>query len=328
MTKRKRARKEHRPPVGAASAVAREAKDLLLKLQAAGLGGGFLAGLGINLPPIVAALPAELPTLEVRVEQPDSLFRLADRAILHFEFQNTKDAGDLRRFYRYQHAVSEYYDTEVHTVVLYGPGISEAPDVLRRGSAVYTVHNVFIGLQDGEAVLTALRSKLSRGETLDEADLAQLKLLPLMGGRRPLQDVLRDAITLAERLPQPEHNTAIGTILGLAYNYVGQEKIDQLLGVGEVANALQKLVEDALLKGQAEGKAEGHAEGQEQGRIIAQREDIISILVSRFGPLPDGMQARIARINAPSRLRTLLLAAAGTDSLDSFAQALEEQDLS
>jgi hypothetical protein len=112
-----------------------------------------------------------------------------------------------------------------------------------------------------------------------------------------------------------------------SYNYVGQEKIDQLLGVGEVANALQKLVEDALLKRQAE-KAEGHAEGQEQGRIIAQREDIISILVSRFGPLPDGMQARIARINAPSRLRTLLLAAAGTDSLDSFAQALEEQDLS
>ena len=40
------------------------------------------------------------------------------------------------------------------------------------------------------------------------------------------------------------------------------------------------------------------------------------------------MQARITRINAPSRLRTLLLAAAGTDSLGSFAQALEEQDLS
>ncbi|MGH2389609.1 MAG: hypothetical protein ACRDIE_15520 [Chloroflexota bacterium] len=95
-----------------------------------------------------------------------------------------------------------------------------------------------------------------------------------------------------------------------------------------MANALQKLVEDALLKGQAEGKAEGHAEGREHGRITAQREDIISILVSRFGPLPDEMQARIARISAPSSLRALLLAAADADSLGSFARALEEHDLS
>jgi len=43
---------EAKPPV---SSVAREAKDLLLKLQAAGLGGEFLTSLGIDLAPIVRA---------------------------------------------------------------------------------------------------------------------------------------------------------------------------------------------------------------------------------------------------------------------------------
>ena len=70
-----------RPTTATQQAVAREAKDILLKRLAGGLGGGFPAALGLELAPIVAVLPAELPVLSVRAEQPDNLFRLEDAAI-------------------------------------------------------------------------------------------------------------------------------------------------------------------------------------------------------------------------------------------------------
>lgn len=230
------------------SSVAREAKDLLLKLQAAGLGGGFLASLGIDLPPIVEALPSELPILEVRVEQPDSLFRLANRAILQFEFQSTKDPTDLRRFYRYHYAVSEHYDSEVYTVVFYGPGISDAPSVLRRGSMVFTVTNV----------------------------------------------------------------------------YIGQKIVDQLLGGPGVANPLEKFIEDALLRRLAEGKAEGELEGVERGQIAAKRDDILAILASRFGTVPPGISEPVGQMTDVASLRSLVIEAATTNSLESFARHLEQ----
>jgi hypothetical protein len=62
--------------------VSREAKDILLKYIADALRGDFPAALGLDLPPIVEPLPAELPTLEVRAEQPDRFYRLADTTIL------------------------------------------------------------------------------------------------------------------------------------------------------------------------------------------------------------------------------------------------------
>jgi hypothetical protein len=215
----------------ASTSIAREAKDILLKHLAAGLGGGFLASLGIELSPIVDALPADVPVLEVRVEQPDSLYRLADGAILHFEFQMTSDVADLRRFYRYNYAASEYYDSSVHTVVFYGPRVLEAPDIMLRGSITYVVRNIYVGRQDGEAVLGELREKLTRGESLGDVDLTRFKLLPLMAQSRPLTSVLVDAAELAGALVPALRDEVIGTMLGLAYNYLGQDIVDRLLGV-------------------------------------------------------------------------------------------------
>jgi hypothetical protein len=292
--------------------IAREAKDILLKHLAAGLGGGFLASLGIDLPPIVEALPADIPMLEVRVEQLDSLYRTADGSILHIEFQMTSDGEDLRRFYRYNFAASEHYDADVYTVVFYGPRVQDAPVTLHRGSVTYDVRNVFVGQQDGEMVLTDLRGKLARNETLNDADLTRLKLLPLMAQSRPLPDVLAEAAALARVLSPALRDEVIGTMLGLAYNYLGQDIVDQLLGVKEMATALQKLVEDALIRGQAEGEAK------------SKHEDIVSFLVARFGPLSPNLQGRIASIHDLGQLQRLVIGAATASSLDAFTKILED----
>src|SRR5579871_6049460 len=89
-----------RPGSRAREAVAREVKDLLLKRLAAAVPDTFLAVLGLDLPRVVAVESAELPMLEVRVEQPDLLLRLADGSLAHIEFQTTAGLDDLHRFYR------------------------------------------------------------------------------------------------------------------------------------------------------------------------------------------------------------------------------------
>src|SRR5919197_3480879 len=104
--------------------VARQSTDIVLKLIAAALGGDLFARFGVPLPPIVEALPTELPQLEVRTQQTDQLFRLADNSILHLEFQTTQRPGDLRRFCAYNLlAGCQLYEQPVWTVVLYGAGI-------------------------------------------------------------------------------------------------------------------------------------------------------------------------------------------------------------
>ena len=96
--------------------VARQSTDIVLKLIAAALGGDLFARFGVPLPPIVEALPTELPQLEVRTQHTDQLFRLADDSILHLEFQTTLRRGELMRFAAYNLAVCQQYAQPVWTV--------------------------------------------------------------------------------------------------------------------------------------------------------------------------------------------------------------------
>ena len=264
--------------------VAREAKDILLKRLADGLRGGFPAALGLDLPPIVGALPAELPVLSVRAERPDNLFRLADAAIVQFEFQMKRNPDDLERFYRTQFAVAEHYQCPVHTVVLYGPEVAEAPDTLDRGSAVFRVTNVYIGAMDGEAVVAMLRERLAAGQPLSEVERARLKLLPLMRQRRPLIEVLHEVAVLARGLPREEREETLGTMIGLAYNYLGPEMSEQLLEVLTMANALENLIADTLVRGRTEGM----------------RDLVRGAVERRFGPPSAALERRIAGADEPT----------------------------
>ena len=298
--------------------MAREAKDIVLKRLGAHLQGGFLAGLGLDLPDVVAVLPAELAVLEVRTEHPDLLLLMANAAILHPEFQTTLGPKGLRRFARYNFAACEEYDKDVFTVVFYGPGIEEAPDTLRRGSHTFVVRNVFIGKMDGEAVVARLRERIAAGESPGGDERTRLKLLPLMGRSRPLPEVLAEVAVLVRGLPRAEREDIIGTMVGLAYNYVEPEFSEQLLGVLQMANALENLIADTLVRGRVEGKAEGIAEGLASGR----REAILGVLAARLGRVPSGLRADLAPVADGPTLERLLIAASTAASLEEFRRAL------
>lgn len=53
--------------------VSREAKDILQKRAFGVLGQGLIQRFGLDLPPIVGQIPADLPILEVRAQEADLL---------------------------------------------------------------------------------------------------------------------------------------------------------------------------------------------------------------------------------------------------------------
>lgn len=291
--------------------VTREARDILLKYMARGLRTGLLAALGISLAEIEEVLPAEVPLLEVHAEYPDLLFRLKDGRILHLEFQMTR-ISDLLRFWLYHVAVVLYYKTIVYSVVVYGRGIRRAPETLDCGFYPFRVHNIFLGKRNGEEVLARLRERLEHGEVLDEAARIELMLLPLMAVKRPLVSVIEDVARLAARLPKPERDEVIGTVMGLAYATIKASEATRLLEVLRMANVIEDFVAELLLR------------GREEGQMAERRAALLDILVSRFGPVPTGLVQQLEQEADLARLRRLVPLAATVGTLDEFVRQLEQ----
>ena len=82
------------------------------------------------------------------------------------------------------------------------------------------MQNILVGQEDGDVVLQRLREKAARGEAFTAADRVDLILSPLMRQRRPVQDVLREAASLTQRLPEGQQEPTVGALLGLANHYV------------------------------------------------------------------------------------------------------------
>ncbi len=262
--------------------VARQSNDIILKLLATALGGDLFRRFGIALPPIVAGLPSELPRVQVRTQETDMIFRLADDSKLNLEFQTQHRTETLRRLAGYNMDIVERYGPPVHTVVLYGGGIRSAPDTVRLGSITFKVQNIIVGQVDGDAVLRRLHEKVSRGEALDAQDRIDLILSPLMRQRRALDDVLPDAAQLAQALPEGQLKPTVAALLGLAYHYVDERTVKDILEGTDMANLLQQYIEQGL------------EQGLEQGT----RNTIRTVLRSRFGSLPEAVERRITAANA------------------------------
>ena len=282
--------------------VSRLSKDLLLKHVVGGLRGDFLSRFGLPYAPILMPLPTDLPMLEVRGRQTDLLFRLADGNILHVEFQMRNKPADLFRFCNYNLAVAEqYFPSLVFTLVLHGPESSGARDSLDTGSNIFSMRNVLLGKEDGEAVLGRLKEKRARGESLDARDRLDLILLPLMGRHRSIEAMLTDVADVAGSLPRAEQEQTVGALVGLSYHYVDEAFSVALLEALKMTNALQSLLEDTVARGIEQGVAQGIeqgvARGIEQGVARGKAEEARRLLrltiAQRFGAIPAALERRI-----------------------------------
>jgi len=148
-----------------------------------------------------------------------------------------------------------------------------------------------------------------------------------MAHHRSFEETVTAALELARTLPEGQQQRAVGTLLALAYHYVGRESFDRLVEDLMATNVLESVLERSLRqgleRGMAQGLEQGHEQGLEQGRAQARRDDILKVVSSRFGPLSESLVARISAISEPAQLDTLFDLSLSAPTLDDFSQVLD-----
>lgn len=302
-------------------AVAREVKDILLKRLAATVSTSFVAALGLDLPPVVAMLPNDPEVLRVQTEAPDLLLHLADDTITDFEFQMTSKASDLERFLEYNIGIHQQHHRWVRTIVVYGQSVRSAPSELVCGSITFRVTNVYLADVDAEQLVVRLQAHAAAGEPWTVVEQVQAMLLPLLGRARPLPVLLQEVAAASAVLPDDQREDVLGSMVGLAYNYLDEGVAEQLLEVLRAMNKVDKWLANYVYQRWdemdaqrlAEVREEGIEKGREEGRAMLRH-----AVLQRFGQIPPTLAARISRADGPV-LETLLDQVLGAQSLDEVA---------
>jgi hypothetical protein len=135
-------------------------------------------------------------------------------------------------------------------------------------------------------------------------------LLPLMRHRQPAEDVVREAVTLAQQLPEREQGRVLGPILGLAYHYLGEAIVNWLMEELMATSTMREYFAEAIEQGLA------------RGRVEAGRAYILRVLAQRFGVVPADLEQRLGVVTDPARMDALFDAALSVASIEAFATLL------
>jgi len=286
------------------------ALDGLLKHEAAFLADALSTHFHLPIPRILRPLPTELPQLELHVERMDDLFETEGDALLHMEYQSDSTPDTFPRFLHCDAALHRATKKPIHTVVIYGPKVIKAPSTIRFPGWTYRVHNLYLGLRDGERVYRALQRALTSGIPLTAGQRIDLGFQPLMRQtHRPQEQVFREAVEQAGRLPEPDQERAIGSLLVLAYHSLGEAVLNSLMEELMTTNLLIKVLGEHI----------------EKGAVQARQEDILRILHRRYTTIPEAVLAQIQRITDPEQLSAVLDNATDSHSLDQFMEALARE---
>ncbi|MGH2344959.1 MAG: hypothetical protein ACRDG4_07005 [Chloroflexota bacterium] len=214
----------------------------------------------------------------------------------------------------------------IHTVIFYGPRVRTAPDHLDFGAVRYTVHNVFLGQEDGEEVLAGIRRTLDEGAPLTPNQQADLVFAPIMGREsRSQREMCRDALDQALRITdEADQRKAIGSILALAYHVLERTAFDELMEMSAMSNdVLERVYLAQQAKGLKQGIEQGIEQGRRQGRAEGEQRAILRVLAIRLGAVPEALATRVAAVADPERLAALLEKAATARDLAEFERTLE-----
>ena len=79
----------------------------------------------------------------------------------------------------------------------------------------FEVSAVFLGREDGAAVLARLQALVAAGNPPGPADLMDLILLPMMRHRRPMLEVVDAAVDRVGQLPREQQERAVACLAGM-----------------------------------------------------------------------------------------------------------------
>jgi len=250
--------------------------------------------------PIKELLPTSLPSTELRV---DFLAKLEDESILHMEFQSFNDTNMPWRMLRYYTAIVEKYKAyNIKQLVVYvGNEKLRMKSSLKIKNLVFKYEILDIRQIDCKVLLESpdpmdkLLACLCKVE--DEAYLIE-KLIKTMEGmnEEERKDYLLKALTLTELRPN------------LRIRLTEEVKpMPIVVRPEDIRLPKKKLKKDILYRlGLEEGKRIGLELGLEEGFLKALQNTVLTLIKSKMGQIPEGMEAKIKDIRDREYLNVLI----------------------
>lgn len=164
----------------------------------------------------------------------DYVFLLEDATYLHIEFQSSYSRDALLNFANYNLRLFEQGELEnlsektVTTIVIYSADVNEAQKNL--DSASFNPYIIMMKNFDGNYILNYLETKINQAKELQDVDMLNLILVPLMKNNLSKEDIAIKSIKLANTINDKEKQaTCIASILILAQKYLDKKNINKLL---------------------------------------------------------------------------------------------------
>lgn len=184
-----------------------QAKDVLFKTLSEMFKDKALIMYGLDYPKIVEMLPNEFPEVKADERRADSVFLLEDDSILLLEYEsNNRIAENMYKYIDYVLRISrKYYEEDksirkVNVAVIYASNIEKAEDNFSIGSVGINVKSVFMKNYDGDSIYKEVERKIKWGRILEDIDLMNLILLPLMKSKKDKHELIKDTIELAKEV--------------------------------------------------------------------------------------------------------------------------------
>lgn len=248
-----------------AKGITYQAKDVLFKTLSEMFKDKALIMYGLDYPKIVEMLPNEFPEVKADERRADSVFLLEDNSILLLEYEsNNRITENMYKYIDYVLRISKrYYDEnksikKVNVAVIYASNVKEAEDNFNTGSVSIIVKSVFMKNYDGDIIYKEVEQKIKDGLRLQDVDLMNLILLPLMKSKKDKHELVKDTIELAKEVEDEKNQYfIIAGVLTSTDKFIDEEYANMVrswLKMTKVEKIFEKEKEEAM--NQAEkGKA-------------------------------------------------------------------------
>ena len=210
-------------------------KDILFKILGQTYKEKSFAAYGIDLPPIRALLPTDLPKIAANEKSIDNLFLLEDGTYAIVDYESVYKKANKIKYLNYIARVMEKYFKEDETfnlrlIVIYTSDVQSAEPTLETDCFTLRTEQAFLSHIDGEAAFREIQGKLQSGSPLANDDLMRLVILPLtVPGSEGKQEMLEKVVDLAEQITDEEQRifTLSGVIVA-SDKFINREYLDQI----------------------------------------------------------------------------------------------------
>ena len=210
-------------------------KDILFKILGQTYKEKSFAAYGIDLPPIRALLPTDLPKIAANEKSIDNLFLLEDGTYAIVDYESVYKKANKIKYLNYIARIMEKYFKEDETfnlrlIVIYTSDVQSAEPTLETNCFTLRTEQAFLSHIDGEAAFREIQGKLQSGSPLANDDLMRLVILPLtVPGSEGKQEMLEKVVDLAEQITDEEQRifTLSGVIVA-SDKFINREYLDQI----------------------------------------------------------------------------------------------------